>query len=197
MPGSNSGPDSTSLRHDPISRSWSISSTPTLLRPPPHNPGSAVNARSTRSPSGVAPNAMTWHSSGRNGRTVAYRLTSSVRHAASASSSACPASATMSVSAWVICSRGTTASICSHTCDKLTGSNTTPSRSVSAAMSSLAPVTSISTPTTAASRIDAFPSLGQVLTFCLFDSRSARANNLLVISTSSRSRASSTARVCS
>lgn len=36
----------------------------------------------------------------------------------------------------------------------------------------------------------------QALTFSLFDSRSARASSLLVISTSSRSSASSTARVC-
>lgn len=196
VPGSSSEPDSVSRFHDPNSNDWSISVAAILFRPPPHSVGSPLNAARIRSPSGAAPNVMTWHSIARKGRTVGKRLTSSVRHAAAASSSAGPASVTMSSRAWVICSRGTTASICSHTCDRLGGSRSTPSFTACSVTSSLAPVTSMSTLTTAASRVEAFPSFGQVLTFCLFDSRSALASSLLVISTSSRSRASSTARVC-
>ena len=49
-------PGQHQLAHDPISSSWSISSPTALLRPPPHNSGSAFNALSTRSPSGAAPN---------------------------------------------------------------------------------------------------------------------------------------------
>ncbi|MBB5158290.1 hypothetical protein [Saccharopolyspora phatthalungensis] len=91
--------------------------------------------------------------------------------------------------------RGTTASISAHTCARLTDSTTSPASAACSAKSSCAPVTSHNTPNAATSFADAFPSLGRVRSFSLADSRSARASSFEEISTSSRSRASSTARV--
>lgn len=102
----------------------------------------------------------------------------------------------MSVIARARSAREATVSICAHTWARPTGSNAMPSCSARAATSSPAAVISSSTFTAAAIVIEARPSLGKARIFCLADSRSARANSLLVISTSSRSSASSTARVC-
>ncbi len=189
-PGSWCGEESTSRRQDPASRSVSISADPTFLRP--IRSGSDFSAFRTGRPSGVAPKSMTFTSSFRNGRTVPNRVTSIARHASSASESSGGVSSNSAAIAAASSSRGITASICSHIASSVAtfGGVISP-----VSVSTCSAVVSNTTWKAVASFAPARSTFGRVFSFSFAVSRSARASSRVAISTSSRSGASSTARV--
>ncbi|BFO18072.1 hypothetical protein SHKM778_44600 [Streptomyces sp. KM77-8] len=189
MPGSKCGADSTSRRQEPVSRPVSISAGPTFLRP--IKSGSDFNAFRTGRPSGVASKSTTVTRSFRNGRTVPNRVTSWVRHASSASESSGGVSSNSAAIAAANSCRGTTCSIRSHIASSVSTSGGVISP-VSVSTCSL--VLSNTIWNAAASFADALSTRGRVFSFSFAVSRSALASNFVAISTSRRSRASSTAR---
>lgn len=140
----------------------------------------------------MAPKSTTVTNSFRNGRTVPNRVTSWVRHASSASESSGGDSSNSAAIAAASSWRGTTCSIRAHIASSVSTSGGVISP-VSVSTCSL--VVSNTIWNVVASFADARSTRGRVFSFSFMVSRSALASSFVAMSTSSRSRASSTVRV--
>ncbi|CNF63427.1 Uncharacterised protein [Mycobacterium tuberculosis] len=155
-----------------------MSAAVTFFLRPSSSRGNALVASSTRAASAVAPNSITVVSVFTNPDTVAIRSASSARIGPSSSASGGGTISVTAATAVRNSRRGTTASIDSHTCSRLSSSPYS--------------VTSSSISTAAASVAECRASLGCWRARSLLVALSALPISSVVISRSSRSRQSST-----
>lgn len=177
---------STRRRHVPSSSETSMCSGAGLRRACTF--GSSRSASTSGVPACVAPHGITSAISEMNGRTVAYRSSSCLRQAVSASSSVLSGSSSPSSTiALASSSRVTSCSIRSHAWATLSGTGSPPPSPPSLSMG-----TSRNTETASLTFAAAFRRRGSPFSFALSSSRSARASSFVAINVSNSVNASST-----